>query len=238
MGELILETAITYVCDHASQVGVNCSASVFTLTIWHLIVVAIVLPVVGFIIHFVTRYRDISRDKWKKAHRMKCHEKGAVNYPDTLMLDAHTLRDALGETGLNDMPPKEASGVLNERLEGKYFLVQFWEGKEEMFRKELKIRAGWKTMDHAIFRTDPDTLRLLKTKSKSDDDDDTEPNIGAIGQFNIFFRPITNWDARHWLNHPNREIRIGIWVALFATFLEFGPDLWEFLRALFKTPSS
>lgn len=228
---------ISYVCDQGSVLGVDCRQGVFTVTVWHLIILAIVAPLVGAVIHFFRRHKDISGKNWRQYQRMNSHKRGAVNYPSTLMLNAHTLRDVLNEPGLSDTTLREAAGVLNERLKDKYFLVQFREGGKELFRKELKIRAGWMTLGPQLFRTDPETLKILKSKSVSDEDDETEDNQGAIGEFDIFFRPIANWDIRHWLNHPSREVRIGIWVAMFATALEFGPDLAEFVRALFTTPT-
>lgn len=146
------------------------------------------------------------------------------------------MRDMLEVKDLEGLNFIQTAQALNERFEKEYFLVRFQEKGGQLFSKELKIRAGWKQINYIEFRTDPETLKTLKAKSASDEDDDTETNEGAIGEFDIFARTIKPWDFRHWLHHPNREIRIGLWVAMFAATLEFGPDLISSLRALFQTP--
>lgn len=137
---------------------------------------------------------------------------------------------------LDGLSSIQTAQALNERFEKDFFLVQFLENGSVLFQKELKIRAGWRMLGYSEFRTDPETLKVLKAKSASDKDDDTVTSVGAIGEFSLFARSIKPWDVRHWLHHPNREIRIGLWVAMFATTLEFGPDLISSLRALFVTP--
>jgi len=42
----------------------------------------------------------------------------------------------------------------------------------------------------------------------------------------VFVRPVQWYDVRHWLQHPNREIRIVIWVTIITTTL---PVLFDLL---------
>lgn len=199
-------------------------------------VFAVLAVIAGVLIHVIFRYANISVTQWKQSLGVKSHEKGAVNYPNTVMFNADRLRDMLEVKGLENLSSIQTAQALNAKFENDYFLVQFRENGGQLFRKELKIRAGWRMINYFEFRTDPDTLKTLKARSASDEDDDTVSSVGAIGEFDIFVRSIKPWDVRHWLHHPNREIRIGLWVAMFAATLEFGPDLVSSLRALFQTP--
>lgn len=226
------------VCDEFAKIGVDCSqvAMPIVITVWHLIVFAVLSILTAGVTYIVLRYANIAGAKWKQALGTKSHENGAVNYPDTLMINSHRMRDMFEVGGLDGLNLKDTAKRLNSRFEDDYFLVEFRENGGRLFRKELKVRAGWMKLNYFEFRLDPDTLKTLKAKSDSDEDDDTDGKQGAIGEFDIFARGIKPWDFRHWLHHPNREIRIGLWVAMFAATLEFGPDLIGSLRALFQTP--
>lgn len=199
-------------------------------------VFAVLSILIGISTHLILRYANIAVIHWRQSLGVKSHGKGSVNYPNTLMINAHRMSDMFSRPELKQRSLKEASQILNREFENEYFLVEFRENGAQLFRKELRIRAGWKMLNFFEFRTDPETLKTLKAKSVSDDDDDTESNVGAIGEFDLFARAIKPWDFRHWLHHPNREIRIGLWVAMFAALLEFGPDLVSSLRALLQTP--
>lgn len=226
------------ICEEVAKIEVQCAAVAIpiTVTVWHLMVFAALAVIAGILLHLILRYANIAIIHWKQSLGVKSHAKGAVNYPSTLMINAHRMSDMFARSELKQRSLKEASQILNREFENEYFLVEFRENGAQLFRKELRLRAGWKMLNFFEFRTDPETLKTLKAKSASDDDDDTESNIGAIGEFDIFARPIKPWDFRHWLHHPNREIRIGLWVAMFAAFLEFGPDLISSIRALLQTP--
>ena len=225
-------------CEQISGIGVKCAqvAISIEITIWHLLVFAVLSVVTGLIAHIILRYVNIAGTKWKQALGTKSHENGAVNYPNTIMINSHRMRDMLEVRGLDGLNLKETAKRLNEKYEDEYFLVEFRENGGRLFRKELKIRAGWMKLNFFEFRLDPETLKTLKAKSDSDEDDDTDAKQGAIGEFDLFARGIKPWDFRHWLHHPNREIRIGLWVAMFAATLEFGPDLISSVRTLFETP--
>lgn len=226
------------VCHEVAKIGVDCGAEVASIvvTIWHLMAFAVLAVVAGCVTHVILRYANIAGARWKQALGTRSHNNGAVNYPNTIMINSHRMRDMLGVSGLDGLSLKETAKRLNARFEDDYFLVEFRENGARLFRRELKIRAGWLKLNYFQFRLDPQTLKVLKAKSDSDEDDDTDDRQGAIGEFDLFARGIKPWDVRHWLHHPNREIRIGLWVAMFASALEFGPDLISSLRALFQTP--
>ncbi|MEQ1812396.1 MAG: hypothetical protein ABL889_20880 [Terricaulis sp.] len=50
------------------------------------------------------------------------------------------------------------------------------------------------------------------------EEDDAE-NTEIIGTYDIYIRRVRWYDVRHWLLHPNREIRIVVWVTLITTTL-------------------
>ena len=44
--------------------------------------------------------------------------------------------------------------------------------------------------------------------------------------------------VRHWLFHPNREIRYALYVALFAATLEYSSPILELVAQMLKVPST
>ncbi|MEO0818485.1 MAG: hypothetical protein AAFX86_14425 [Pseudomonadota bacterium] len=143
---------------------------------------------------------------------------------------------ALNQPGFDKIAKSKAATGLNERYGDRYFVVEVREGGRRLLQRELKVIAWWHRLEENEFQADPETLSLIKKGSESKIDDDTNDTTGADGIFDIYLRPVRWWDFRHWLNHPSREIRYALYVAIFATCLEYSSDFTEFLRALFRTP--
>ncbi|MEQ1812409.1 MAG: hypothetical protein ABL889_20945 [Terricaulis sp.] len=84
-------------------------------------------------------------------------------------------------------------------------------------------------------RVSPNSLQLDETSltevrlgnSQPDDDDATQQPAPQhlAGSYNIYIRPVRWYDVRHWLLHPNREIRIVVWVTLITTTVPVLLDL-------------
>jgi len=163
-------------------------------------------------------------------------ERGASPEVKTIRVNPHAFAKALKERGYEQLNPTNAAKKLNEKYGDRYFVCQFREGGKRMFRRELKIRAWHINLKNTDFQLDPETLDLLKKASFSKLDDELGDSYGADGKFDIFFRPVKWWDLRHWLNHPAREIRYALYIAIFAAFLEYSSDIIEMLRTLFRSP--
>jgi hypothetical protein len=39
----------------------------------------------------------------------------------------------------------------------------------------------------------------------------------SVREYNVYIRPVLWYHVRHWLTHPNREIRIVVWVTSITT---------------------
>jgi hypothetical protein len=215
-------------CSSLSAIGLDCASTVFRLNLWGLSVVVFAGILVWLVAYFIHRYNRL--DKMMPLHLVQ-HKKGAVNYKKTLVLNSHRMADLVGMSELKTKGLRAAATELNSKYGKRYFVVEFRESGSFLMRTELRVRAGWKNYPDDEIRVDPDTLHKLKAKSASDDDDDTDQKRGAIGEFDLFLRRVRPYDFRHWLLHPNREIRLAIWVAIFAASLEYSADLIELFRA-------
>ncbi len=221
-------------CEWLGQTGFNCQAKIVSLTAWHLLIVAVVFLVVTIIAKFL---RDVNRlDRMFQLDQVRSSG-GSIHYDETLVINAHRMARLLEENGLDGQGLRATATVLNQKFGSKYFMVEFRESGSFLFRKELKLRAGWYNYPDNEIRTDAKTLEKLKSESMSREDDDTDRSEGAIGTFDLFLRPVRPLDLRHWLYHPKREIRLAIWVAIFAAFLEYSADIVQLAKTLSTTPS-
>lgn len=91
----------------------------------------------------------------------------------------------------------------------------------QVWRKSNPPREGLVQLDLASLREVRD-----RNNSSSDDDD----GVLVEGHYDLYMRRVRWWDIRHWLVHPNREIRIAIWVTIISTVV---PSV---LGALFAPP--
>ena len=221
------------ICDGLGAAGVSCSKQILILNIWHLILSLVVFGLVSSTIYLIRRHRRL--DQYSNLLEMTTPY-GAASEARTLRVNPHDFAKALGDRGFNDLSKVDAATKLNEKYGGRYFVVEIHERGRKILAKELKIVAWWHRLGTAEFQADPETLDLIKARSESLVDDDLGDSFGADGTFDIFFRPVKWWDIRHWLNHPAREIRYALYVAIFAAFLEYSSDIIEMLRTLFRTP--
>lgn len=220
-------------CDGLEAIGGSCSKTILAINVWQLILIVLIFGLVTAIAYFVRRYNRL--DQFSNLLEMTTPY-GAVPEARTIRVNPHDLARALGKRGLYDLNKGDAAKKLNEKYGGRYFVVEIYEGGRRLLSKELKVVAWWHRLKPTEFQADPETLDLIKAGSESPLDDDLGDTYGADGRFDIYFRPVKWWDLRHWLNHPAREIRLAIYVAIFAAALEYSSDVIEFLRTLFKTP--
>lgn len=223
-------------CSGLDAIGVGCAQELLTIRIWHLFVG---LTVFIFVTMGVWLFRRPNRlDRHFKLHQSKTPY-GASPERRTLRLHPHDFAKALGENGYDAIEQKTiVAEKLNEKYSARYFVVRFHEGGQTLFSQELKIIAWPYRLNPNEFQLDPATLSRLKTGSVSKLDDELDAKYGADGTFDIFFRKVRWWDLRHWLNHPAREIRYALYVAIFAAALEYSGDIIDLIRQLFRVPGS
>jgi hypothetical protein len=223
------------VCGGFDAVGAPCSATLLQINVWHVFVGLIVFVLVSVGVWLFRRPNRL--DKHSKVLQAKTPY-GASPEVRTLRLHPHVMAKALNEPGYDSLTKMDAAAKLNEKYGQRYFVVQVREGGRKLFSKELKVVAWWRSLSEAEFQTDPETLAQIKRGSASKEDDELGDTYGADGTFDIFFRKVRWWDLRHWLNHPAREIRYALYVAIFAAALEYSGDIIELLSQLFSAPGA
>jgi hypothetical protein len=65
-----------------------------------------------------------------------------------------------------------------------------------------------------------DDLTAVRRRNGYTDDDDESGPEGIVlvnGTYDVYIRSVRWFDIRHWLLHPNREIRIVVWVTIITT---------------------
>lgn len=228
-----MESIQSSICSGLGALGTNCSANVLVINVWHLLVGLIVFSLTVVLVWFFRRNARLDKQFQVQS---AITPYGASPESRSLRLNPHAMAKALKEPGYEALSKTDAAAKLNRKYGHRYFVVQFREGGRKLFSKEMKVVAWWRNLSEVEFQLDPETLTQLKTGSASKEDDELGDSYGADGAFDIFFRKVRWWDLRHWLNHPAREIRYALYVAIFAASLEYSGDIVELLGVLFRAP--
>ena len=221
------------VCDGLEFVGAPCATQIMVIKLWHLIAGLVIFGLVATIVWFLRRNNRL--ENLDRLREMSAPY-GAIPEARTIRVNPHAFAKAIGERGYDELNRTNAAKRLNEKYGDRYFVVQFRERGKRKFSRELKIQAWHISLAENEFRLDPETLDTLKGASDSQLDDELGDNFGADGTFDIFFRKVRWWDIRHWLNHPAREIRYALYVAIFATCLEYSGYILGFLKLVMQVP--
>jgi len=145
----------------------------------------------------------------------------------TIRQTAHTYKEPpdylrfhrLAESLKSNMPA--VVRARNRDLE-RYYVVTLVEHKKRavVLYRELKLQCpmGGKYQTHrGEIQLDESLLAQVRAENSSIDDD--EPDTAVGGLYDVYIRRVQWYDVRHWLLHPNREIRIVIWVTIITTTL-------------------
>jgi hypothetical protein len=63
-----------------------------------------------------------------------------------------------------------------------------------------------------------DTSGATEVRNMNGYEEDGDLNSGvSVREYNVYIRPVLWYHVRHWLTHPNREIRIVVWVTSITT---------------------
>lgn len=83
------------------------------------------------------------------------------------------------------------------------------------------VSKGHGAVDNEKIQLSTDDLTTVRLKNGHPDDDDDLNSEGrpnpVSGRYDVYIRPVRWYDVRHWLLHPNREIRIVVWVTIITT---------------------
>lgn len=117
--------------------------------------------------------------------------------------------------------------TLQKRDSDQYYVATIRdERRKAVIRKEVKLqtppRAG--RVKPGEFQLDEELIAVLQA-SGSDVETSEENKVQLLGPFGLHLRKVRWYDVRHWLTHPNREIRIAIWVTILTTGLPMLKDL-------------
>lgn len=86
-----------------------------------------------------------------------------------------------------------------------------------VLNRELRVWRKSNPPKEGFVQLDLSALREVRDSNNSSADDvDGEP---VSGLYDLYMRRVRWWDVRHWLVHPNREIRIAIWVTIISTIV-------------------
>jgi hypothetical protein len=111
----------------------------------------------------------------------------------------------------------------------RYYVVTIVERdkRKVVVYRELRLQcpmAGRYQTQREEIQLDESLLTHVRFENGNVEDD--EPGTPVAGRYNIYVRRVRWYDVRHWLQHPNREIRIVIWVTIITTTL---PTLLQLL---------
>jgi hypothetical protein len=139
---------------------------------------------------------------------------------------AHLLR-----TG-STRPSQDIADLMAKEMKG-HFVVTIVESKSrrvcvyrEMHLQFVQRRGAVET---GKIQLAADDLTAIRRKNGYTDDDGESGPDGLVlveGTYDIYIRPVRWYDVRHWLLHPNRDIRIVVWVTLITTSF---PMMLDFL---------
>jgi|GEM_PF-2701080 len=122
---------------------------------------------------------------------------------------------------------KEGAGMNDPAVQRKrahdldhYYVVTIVERQKRkvVIYREMKLQCPmggrYQTQQNEV---QLDEALLTQVRFENGNVEDDEPGTPVAGQYDVYLRRVRWYDVRHWLLHPNREIRIVIWVTLITT---------------------
>ena len=110
----------------------------------------------------------------------------------------------------------------HKKVHNDYFVVTLVECAPESPRwlgtpvltRELRVWRKSNPPREGLIQLDAPSLREVRdhNNSSNDDIDGTE----VEGRYDLYMRKVSALDIRHWLVHPNREVRIALWVTIIS----------------------
>lgn len=103
----------------------------------------------------------------------------------------------------------------------RYYIVTIVEAarRRALLYTEMCLQVATRRGRAAKNTIQLDQQMLTEVRLNNGYEEDDEPGTELIGAYNVYIRRVRWYDVRHWLLHPNREIRIVVWVTLITTTL-------------------
>lgn len=110
----------------------------------------------------------------------------------------------------------------DKREHSQYFvvtLVQCDPGSNRLLgtpvlSREVRVWRKSNPPKDGFLQLDADALREVRARNNSSLDDLDGTEVGGV--YDLYMRRVRWYDVRHWLVHPNREIRIALWVTIIS----------------------
>jgi hypothetical protein len=130
------------------------------------------------------------------------------------------VEDHLAFHRIVTLPMSELAKEARSQDQSTYYVVSVVQAKprRELVYREMRLQAppvGKARLPRGQIQLDARDLAEVRKRNSFAGDDDPEAPIE--GTYNVYIRPVRWYDLRHWLMHPNREIRILIWVTIITT---------------------
>lgn len=183
---------------------------------------AMVLISIGFAFMLLATWMLMISWRFRKPTLSKREVKpNAHLYTDHLRLCKADAAQLL-ETDVGQSSQTIADRMTNE-MKG-HFVVTIVESTSrrvcvyrEMHLQYVQRRGA---VDFGKIQLAADDLTAIRRKNGYTDDDEESGPDGLVlvnGTYDLYIRPVHWYDVRHWLLHPNREIRIVVWVTMITT---------------------
>ncbi len=209
------------ICRTIRTLGADCDSTIVSIDLRALL---IVLAVAGAVIVIVGAVRLLRPNK-SEGITVSCPY-AALNAASTMRMHPDTMAKMLNMVIPDDKKSKSSrANYIIKRYGTKYHKIKFYENDDYLFQAELKIEPWPHKINEDEIRLDNVTLDRLKMKSESDNDDGTDATTGADGRFTFESEPFIWYDVWNWINHPNRETRWSVRVALAIAAIEFLPEI-------------
>jgi len=126
-------------------------------------------------------------------------------------------------------PMSELAREVRAEDQTKYYVVSIVQRKpvRELVYREMRLQAppsGQAYTKEGMIQLDARDLADIRRGNSHEGDNAAGADIEGL--YDVYIRPVRWYDIRHWLMHPNREVRILLWVTLITTI---GPTLIQVL---------
>lgn len=188
---------------------------------WETFLLFVTIVLIAFLL--LTWIRRISW-RWRKPTFSSRHvRKEHHNYADTLKLNLADMQSYLG----TDAAETNVADQVSKKLNG-HFVVTIVESSNNTVctYREMRLQLGRRkgALADSEIQLPAKLLTELRLNNRHDDDDEDSSEVS--GSYDVYIRKVNLFDIRHWLLHPEREIRIVIWVTLITTLLPLAKDLF------------
>jgi hypothetical protein len=158
---------------------------------------------------------------WSKPAIRDARIKSAAHmYQDNLRISPEDYLAFHGLQSKLSFDSEQVKGLL-KKDSSRYYVVTIVEsGKARaLIYRELLLQVATRRgrAGPGSIQLDQQLLTDIRLGNGYEEDDVEGADI--ISKYNIYLRRVRWYDVRHWLLHPNREIRIVVWVTLITTTL-------------------